>query len=174
MGSVNVTLLQINCWVCQWNKLENGQKFDRNLMTYFWTILYLLAIIQHCIWTCVCNTLVTFSSVAGVLLFYYFVRRISWWRPVFIGISVRSPCALMWIGLYCCSRQFVVSVRLSADSVCPSAVIRDDRFLRTEQVRCDTCVETWFVGCFQQMHFDDDCEQTCRFCSVRRKWIRRK
>ena len=63
---------------------------------------------------------------------------------------------------------------LSADSVCSSAVIRDDRFLRTEQVRCDTCVETWFVGCFQQMHFDDDCEQTCRFCSVRRKWIRRK
>ena len=55
--------------------------------------------------------------VAGVLLFYYFVRRISWWRSVFIGISVRSPCALMWIGLYCCFRQFVVSVRLSADSV---------------------------------------------------------
>ena len=27
---------------------------------------------------------------------------------------------------------------------------------------------------FHQMIFDDDCEQTCRFCSVRGKWLRRK
>jgi len=57
-----------------------------------------------------CVLTFTLLIVAGVLLFYYIVRLVCWWRPVFIGISVRSPCALMWIGLYCRSRQFVVSV----------------------------------------------------------------
>jgi len=38
------------------------------------------------------------DSVAGVLLFYYIVRLVSWWRSVFIVVSVSSSCA-MWVGL---------------------------------------------------------------------------
>jgi len=51
-------------------------------------------------------------AVAGVLLFYYIVRRVSWWRLVFIVVLVSSCCAVMWIGLYCCSRQLIVCVRI--------------------------------------------------------------
>ena len=37
------------------------------------------------------------------------------------------------------------------------------------------CVRGWSCPVqFHQMHFDDDSEQTCGLCSVRRKWLRRK
>jgi len=71
-----------------------------------------------------CNTTDS-SSVAGVLLFYYIVRLVCWWRPVFIVISVSSPCTLMWIGLYCRPRQFIVSVRVQFACWPPTLFVRE-------------------------------------------------
>ena len=68
------------------------------------------------------------TSVAGVLLFKYIVCLVWWCGSGFIGISVRSPSTLMWIGLYWHYCQFAVYVELACSP--PTIVclyVLDDR-----------------------------------------------
>jgi len=98
--------------------------------------------------------------VAGVLLFYFIFRLARWYGSSFIGISVSSPCMLMWIGLYCRHCQFIVSVRVQP-AHCPPTLFDYECETRRPTRRLGNRPSDWLDRCF------DTSRTLSLFCGLR-------